>query len=295
MSGLLFAFSTWTILTAQNLSTSSLLLLVVPALLLAGELFQHEKYDKWLPLTSFLAAMCLYVPYVWLLVLVGVITIFSDLRDVWLKSAAKFRLIWSLCFFVPLLPLVYGLTKVEILKVLVGVPKKGIGLSSFINNIADLPGQLFINGVSGQSHWLSGTPIIDFATAAFFIIGIIYTFINKLHPRRRNILLLFLFFILMSVGFSGAEYITFLITMIYVYAALGIGFMLQRWMAVFPNNSFARSFGVVVMTGLIAVSIGYNVFRYHNAWPNAQVKHGQTNEVSSIYSPEIIQPKFAKI
>jgi hypothetical protein len=44
--------------------------------------------------------------------------------------------------------------------------------------------------------------------------------------------------------------------------------LLHSWLKTFPNNPFARYFGIGIVSLAVIISCGYNYRSYFIAWPN---------------------------
>jgi hypothetical protein len=71
------------------------------------------------------------------------------------------------------------------------------------------------------------------------------------------------------VALSGAIHITILMPFIYLIAASGVGFMLDRWNKVFPRNLIARGVGYGMVCLAMAAVCLYSFRHYFVAWPQA--------------------------
>lgn len=274
LSTALFASSSWVIHDARWAQPEAILLLALPLILLAGTMQKIKEYDPLLPLTSLAAALMLYIPGFWAFFLAGVIVVFRDLLDAWQELSTKARALWAGVFVLALLPLVAGLTRPGILKSWLGVPEN-VSLPAFLENIRQLPGQLFINGIPESILWLPGTPILDAVTAVFFALGAAYTIRDSRYPIRRYVLIAAGALAVILIGFIGPVYISLLLPLVYVFVAFGVAFLLEQWFHIFPKNPMARSFGLIIVSTLVFLTCSYHIFRYHHAWPRSP----ETSEV----------------
>lgn len=274
LSTALFASSTWVLFDARASQPDAMLLLALPLLLLAGAMQKIKEYDALLPLTSFAVATMLYIPGFWVFVLTGTTLVYRDLLEAWQELSAKLRALWVGGFIVPLLPLIYGLTRPGVFKNWFGIPD-GLSLSGFFENLRQLPEQLAISGLSNPGLWLPGTPILDAVTLVFLALGILYVTRDKRYPIRRYVLGVSGIIGILLIGLVGPLYISLLLPIIYIFAAFGLTFLVDQWFHIFPKNPMARSFGLIAVSILVVFTCSYHIVRYHHAWPRAP----ETSEV----------------
>lgn len=272
LGSLLFATSSWLLYDARWAEFDSILLMAIPALLVAGSFLKIKEYDPLLPLTTFLVALTLYVPGLWVIVLGGLIMVRSDLAEAWQVSGARSRVLWLASFVLPTLPLIYSLSQGDNWLRLLGLPE-GISTSVFLRNLLYLPGQLFVNGIPDVWQWLPGTPVLDAVTTALTAIGVAYVVIDRRYPIRRNVLLGLIIPCIILIGLAGAAYISLVLPLIYIFAAFGTAFLLEQWFHIFPLNPVARGFGIVIVAILISSTAAYHLARYYHAWPQSHAAH----------------------
>jgi hypothetical protein len=270
LSTALFASSSWIIHQARSYEPNAMYLLVIPAVLLAGSMLKIKENDKWLPITTLLIMACLFVPGVWIIILPGLLFISKDLFEAWRMSGWKFRLIWLTSAFIPAAILAYGLTKPGIFNSWIGL-SQSFNFNIFLNNIADLPQQLFINGISNPVLWTVGTPILDIASTVFITLGIFQCVKSKSHPVRRWVLIALLILSVVLIGVMGSIAISLLLPLLYVFVALGMTLLLQQWFHVFPINPVARNAGIILIIIVSFIIGSYHIARYHYVW---QLSHG---------------------
>jgi hypothetical protein len=134
-------------------------------------------------------------------------------------------------------------------------------------NVLDLPGQLFFSGVKDNSLWMQHTPIIDVVSGIFLLCGLIYLARTKVHPIRKKILFSFLALALALVFLNGFTYVSILLPVMYLFIALGVTYLTDQWLAIFPNNPLARWFGIALVFAIVFMVSGYHIEKYFIAWP----------------------------
>jgi hypothetical protein len=128
---------------------------------------------------------------------------------------------------------------------------------------------LFFQNQSNPEHWLGKLAIIDYFTTAMFFLGG-YLYIRHAKLRRFWVVLVALIAGTVLAGLGGAVNVTVIVPFIYIVAAAGIGFMLDRWLAVFPRNVIAQSVGYGLVAVAIAATCFYSAKHYFIAWPEAR-------------------------
>jgi len=270
LSTALLATSSWVLLVGRFAAHESMMLVTLPAFLYLGSLLKERKNDRLLPLLTFVSVSCLYVPGVWIIAIFGMAILAPNIRLAWRRQDRKGKTIWGLSGLIPLTPLVYGLLNVSTLKVWLIGWTSGAGLEAFQNNIRYLPSQLFVNGIPNSTLWLFKTPILDVATVVLAVIGAYYLLRDIRYPMRRITIVSLSVLVVILIGLFGVFYISLLLPLIYIFAAAGITFLLDQWFQIFPNNPFARSFGLILVSLLVLMICTYHVARYHYVWPRAE-------------------------
>jgi hypothetical protein len=266
---LLFGASAWFLHTAR---------LGVPEVLLFGVLAMVTCY-VWLRRTNssivlfigfLLAAALMYVPGMAWFIGIGAVLQWKSVdhyfkRNLWAVTAGALVLIAAL---VPLGLAIYH--NPEIAKVYAGLPATGWpNPLSVLKDIAGVPLHLFVQNQANPEHWLGKLAIIDYFTAAMFFLGG-YLYIRHMKLRRFWVVAVALIAGTVLVGLGGGVTITVILPFIYVVAAAGVGFMLDRWLTVFPRNVIAQTVGYGLVGLAVAATCFYSVKHYFVAWPEAR-------------------------
>jgi hypothetical protein len=186
-------------------------------------------------------------------------------QNLWAVSAGGLILLSAL---VPLGIAIYH--HPEVAKVLAGLPATGWPQPlHVVHELALVPYNLFVHGAIAQDRWLGNVPVLDVLTAAMFLLGgYLHLRYLKLKRVQLSIAVLVVGSILISLG--GAVTLTLIVPFIYIIAAVGIGFMIDRWLAVFPRNGLAQGAGYTLI-GLAMLSASvYSFTHYFVAWPQAK-------------------------
>jgi hypothetical protein len=270
LGSILFVGSSWFLHQSRQAVPDALYLLALPLLLLSGTWLQDKKYDRLLPLSMVMVAFCLYLPGLWLFVLIGAIVLRSSLFEAWTQISRKLRALVAMLFVLPLVPLGYCLvSRPDQIMYWLGLPSRDLlTTSNIVNNLYELPKQLFVRGPNEPVHWLVGTPVLDVFTTAMVVLGA-YSYLKGDHPVRARVLAGFTIFGLAFVVAGGPVSISLLIPLVYLVAANGVALLLQQWFTVFPRNPFARFIGLAFVVVAIGVTVFYHTTRYYVAWPHA--------------------------
>ncbi len=112
-------------------------------------------------------------------------------------------------------------------------------------------------------------PIFDVASGGLFLIGL-YAYQRYIKLERTKIMILTSLLGLI-LGALGQTLIAILILIPFCYSVIGAGisYVLDEWYGVFPKNPFAKSFGLVLVTLVIMMSVYYQLTRFLVVWVNA--------------------------
>jgi 4-amino-4-deoxy-L-arabinose transferase-like glycosyltransferase len=265
---LLFGFSAWFLHTAR-LGVPDVLLCGILALVACYLWLRHTGSGIALLGCFILAAAMLYVPgMVWFIALGAVLQWKSVDRyfkkNLWAVTAGGLLLIIAL---VPLGLAIYN--HPEIAKVYAGLPATGWPMPlEVLKNIALVPIHLFVQGQVQPEHWLSKLAILDFFTTAMFFLGG-YLYIRKARLRRFWLMVTILGAGMILASLGGAVSMTVLIPFLYIVAAGGIGFLIDKWVTVFPRNVIAQTVGYGLVSLAVAITCIYSGRHYFIAWPQA--------------------------
>ena len=170
-------------------------------------------------------------------------------------------------FLVPLIPLFYFLSKdTAILKTWLGLPE-GLATKNVFDNLINLPNQILLRGVDNPLMWVYNTPIIDAVTLVLIITGFIYIFNRERYAILKKSAFLFLTIIIGLILLNGYDYISLGLPLLYMFAAVGLTFLVEQWFHIFPRNPLARSIGMTLVVFLVGLVSSYHVTRYFIAWP----------------------------
>jgi hypothetical protein len=265
---IMFGSSAWFLHTTR-LGTPEVLLFLTLALA-ACAVWLKRTDNRFALVAGFaLAVSLLYVPgAIWLL-LVGVvwqaktiIKLFKEHLPLMLASS-----LGALTLLAPLGWAIYNNSRIA--KLALGLPATGWPQPlDALQRLAAIPYNLALRGPLDPEHWLGRLPVLDAFSAVMLLFGIyLYVQHHKLVRSRLMAAALIISSLLIALG--GAVNLTMLMPFLYILIAAGIGFMLDRWYAVFPRNVIAQGVGVLLIALAITASCWYGVRHYFIAWPSA--------------------------
>jgi 4-amino-4-deoxy-L-arabinose transferase-like glycosyltransferase len=266
---LLFGVSAWFLHTAR-LGVPDVLLFGILALV-ACYLWLRRTGSGWALLLGFvLTATLLYVPgMVWFIALGAVFQwklvdqYFK--KNLWAVTAGGLILLAAL---VPLGMAIYN--HPELAKVYAGLPATGWPMPlEVLKNIALVPAHIFLQGQVVPEHWLGKLAILDYFTTAMFFLGG-YLYLRNTRLRRFWVMAVILIAGAVLASLGGAVTLTVIVPFLYIVAAAGVGFLLDRWLIVFPRNVIAQAVGYVLVSTAVLVTCLYSLQHYFIAWPQAQ-------------------------
>ena len=263
-----FGCSAWFLHTSR-LGTPDVLLFLLLGLV-ACSVWLKETDNPLVLLIGFtLAASLLYVPgMVWILLVCGLWQSRALLRLY--KEHTGLMLLGTVGLLVLIAPLVwasYG--SIETTRLILGLPAHDWPqLLPVLKGIAHVPYNLFVRGPLEPEHWLGRLPILDAFSIAMCVLGIYLYAKHRKLPRTRMVAAVLVVGTILA-GLGGVVSLSILMPFVYLLAAAGIGFLLDRWGRVFPRNVIAQTVSVGLIS-LAVIAVGwYGIRHYFIAWPNA--------------------------
>ncbi len=271
LGAVLFATSAWVLHVSRYTGYDSSYLMAIPLLLLTQTLLLKTKHILWTLLILAIWSMLLFVPGMIWFVLLAAYWQLPELQDAW----QQYRMWWQRTLLVvvgfswaPLL--IYHFTQsVSSIQTWTGLPAEFGTVADFGLRIATVPVNLFAFGPNNPELWLGRLPILDVIAAGLAVLGIWY-YARRWRANRTQLLASYAGLAILIIGLGGAVQLSLIVPIAYLLAVAGTAYMLNDWLKRFPNNPVARSFGIVLITVVIAVSSLYNLRSYFVAWPNNQ-------------------------
>lgn len=268
--GTLLLFTSGWFLHYARLATPEVLYGTLLILVALGASLEHSRWRK-LTLLTFIAvsALALYIPGLIWFVLAGLVwrrkLVLKELKRVpWAVTT-----MYVLLFAALLVPLVWAISRdLGLIRLLLGLPAELPNVLEFIRRLLNVPVQILLRGPADPVVWLGRLPLLDIFSSVMAIAGG-YVILRKWQFDRSKLLVgvLVLGAILMALG--GPVQTSLLTPFIYAIVAIGIAYMLEEWLSVFPRNPIARKLGAVLIIAATAVACFYHVRLYFVAWHNA--------------------------
>ena len=225
-----------------------------------AKLVGAEKNNFWLLLVFFasLALSCYCPLFIYLVLLVGLVSLFLPHLRFFLKTYSRGQTVIALTVFAVLVtPLVYGvIVNNETLR---GVLLGGVS-GNFWDNMEIAFAPFFSFTVANV--WGVLAPMFGMATVVLTIIGIVASS-GKLHTSKNVVTGALIVFSIVSAGlYPAMSMIVFLPILMLV--ANGIELVIYKWYALFPENPYARLFGIfpIALFSVIALVSGLTHFFY---------------------------------
>jgi hypothetical protein len=270
MGTLLFASSGWFLHWAR-LATPNILYAGVIGLLWLGARLRTQNRRQVTIFYACLIGLCaLYVPgFVWLV----------GLGLIWQHKAIlnEFRRISPLYIaalvgggVVGIAPLVYALSRhTALVTEWLGLAPGKIVLTTVGRNVLHIPVWLVYRTPEQPTYWLGRLPLLNVFEIVMLVLGA-FALLSAIRLDRVKALVAALVLGVVIVGLNGFSS-SIVLAPLYLIIAAGVALMLQQWFAVFPRNPFARSVGVVIISGLVALCCAYQLTSYFIAWPHNTV------------------------
>lgn len=267
LSTLMFSSSTWVIFQARDAGFGSSFLLAMLFMLVTAVAISKKASGIVAYLLALMLSLCFYTPgFIWL-ILAGAIFYFKTIKKYLSSLNRTNKYIISGLFIAPLIPLFYFLSKdMTVLKAWLGLPE-GLVANNVLDNMILLPSQMLLRGVNDPLMWVYNSPIIDAVTLVLIITGFIYIFNRERYAILKKSAFLFLAIIIGLILINGYDYISLGLPILYMFAAVGLTFLVEQWFHIFPRNPLARSIGMALVVFLVGLVSSYHIVRYFVAWP----------------------------
>jgi hypothetical protein len=229
---------------------------------------QHGSSRRVAPFTLFIVSSALlYVPgapYFFLLLLV----IFGDKIRNTIKQIKHSSLYTAIgAGLLVITPLILSFTSdADILKQWLLLPNQ-IDWRTIPLNILQVPSAFVYRQPADSLISVGRLPIFDVAAGGLFLIGL-YAYQKHIKLERTRIMMLTALLGVL-IGALGQVAIATILLLPFAYSivAAGISYVLDEWYAVFPKNPFARSFGLLLVTTVVLISMYFQLTKFLVVWP----------------------------
>lgn len=233
-------------------------------------LHDHRVPSWTLVIVSIAAASVLYVPgIIWIIILASLAQ-FSKIKKMISRVPRSILVLSIMLILMVLLPLIRAFYYDQSLLITWLALPKNFVITDFIKNLIFVPASLTVRSLPDPVFNLGRLPLLDIATLVFSVLGV-YAYGSHIKLVRTRVLAGAIVITWIMIALNNSVSIVMLLPLVYITAAGGIMLLLQQWYSVFPNNPVARNLGVVMLSGVIAISIIYNINRYFVAWANNPV------------------------
>lgn len=223
---------------------------------------QHRFAGLWKTLAVILLALNLYVPlgiYLNLAVLTTMI-FHPHIRLVMRRMKVHVTVIGAVLGLVLIAPLAYSVfVDPSVAETLLGMPESFSNLGERLLSFAVL---LF--GTYGSATQPTAPALLSLGILALVIIGV-YRFIRVKHTARSYIIW-FWSLTLIPLVYLNQNYINYLLPLVILMVATGLGALIHEWYSMFPLNPYARVVGLVPLTFIVVGLVVSGLTRYAVAY-----------------------------
>ncbi len=264
----MYATSSWLLLAART-GDSQILLTLLPLMIIIYLWLEQTKKRKLAVLSAVVIfSLLLYVP-------AGVLIIAAalSLRGKKLLSELKttppwFLAIMGVVLLILISPLLRAVTSNHNIGLyLLGLPTHMVSVSTFVSNIFNTFGAVFVNSNRSTFAQIGSVGLLDIFSVMVMFAGAIY-YGKRFRLDRSKYLLIGTILALTLIGLGGLVTISVLLPLLYMLIAGGLAWLLHQWFTIFPRNPIARSVGMILLVAAVSVSIFFNTYRYFIAWPH---------------------------
>jgi hypothetical protein len=267
VTSLLLATSSIFLADARQATPSILMFGLV--LLLAIRSWLTNSTRRILPLLAAITAitLALYVPgFIWFIAAAVI------WRYKFIQRCFNLCYIWQkVCLLglgiIIILPLIWSAIRLpSLLYSIFGLPRQ-FNLITMWRNLYHIPLDLFIRSSLSPSQIVPHIPILNIFEICMFILGIYSLWYFRKSDRFKSLSGLCVMAILL-ITIGGPVSINLLLPIIYIVITVGIFYMLENWMYIFPINPIARTIGIIVLSCAVGISCWYHLDSYYIAWQN---------------------------
>lgn len=264
----LLATSSW-FLNLARIGTPDILFAFGTVVLIAScMLFMHTRLRN---MTFILFLGCLaalvYIPgFIWL---VGGVLVWSHKKIFQaFKRVSNYEKVIGILFGLAiLLPLVWSLRlHPTLLKSFFGLPNHFNTPIMLLRNLYHIPMTLFFRAPLSPQYWLGDLPLLNVIEIVLFVFGVYSIYKSHKVAEPRNVFLYGLLACIVLIALGGPVTIAILLPVIYIIIIVGLLYLWQLWLRVFPKNPIAMSIGLTLVVIMLAISCNYQLRRYLIAW-----------------------------
>jgi hypothetical protein len=272
---LILASSPWFLQLIRNSSSSAIIVFsAVYFIYLSILLLRSKRYNILLYLSLLSIALLLYVPGVIWLVLCFWFIDGKLFINVFSKASNLSKIMSIVISGLFVLPNVVGLfLKPKLALDLLAIHR--IPLNSIISSILDFPKYLFYENTTSTIYRVGNLPLVSLSVTILIIFGLILLYKNRqTFITRFTVATILISWVLFVI--SGFHYLFMLLPLLSMTLGLGIFYLYNNWLKVFPKNPFAKII-LYSLLSILAISIIYYQFnQYFVVW-------GHTSHILAVY------------
>ncbi len=268
----LFACNAWVLHVSRFASNDVMYLWAGTSLLLVYALL-HRLLSRWYVWYGALLVLGLLmsVPGMIWFVLALIWLCRVQLKEGWrLYSAFWQRLVGLFVLLGCLLLLVPNAFRPGQLLMWLGIPSHFESILLTLKQIVAVGVHLLIRGPEYPWLWLGKAPILDAFMLVMALLGIYFYARHWKSPRSQLLIILFVIGAIL-IGLGGPVSLSLLVPAMFALAAMGLTYMLHKWLRMFPSNPIARRIGVGLIGIAVLASCIYNLRAYFVAWAYAPI------------------------
>lgn len=264
---ILFGTSAWFLHTAR-MGTPDVMLFSILTLVACGVWLKQTDNSTALLLCFAAASALLYVPgMIWLL-LMGVVWFYKTIdrmfkKHLWIVSLGGFMILSAIG------PIAWAIYRSpELWKTYTGLPAEGWPqMMQILHRLYEIPLNFFVRFQDASpASWLGQLAILDvFGIAMVFLGG--YVCLKHWRLGRVRIIGVVTLSGLLLASLGGSVSVSVMVPFVYMIAAIGLGFLLERWYRVFPRNPIAQGLGIGLVSLAVIAASSYYLRHYFVAWP----------------------------
>jgi hypothetical protein len=267
---ILFVANFWFLESTRSGQVYSIYPFVVLAIIASIIVFNNLKKKTYslIPLTIILALSIYVSGMIWFL-LIGLILRRVSILEKINKVSKKIKAIGIGSGVLLLLPLIWYIYNSPLtrLKSVAGIPEHFNSMSSYLTSFIEIPLHLFVINNDPCFLTIGRLPMFDVFGLTLFLLGLYRSWIQ--FRFKRTGLLATGFLISWILTTLGVVPTIIMYPFILIFISFGISYLLAAWYRVFPLNPFARSIGVVILSGAVLILAFYHINQYYIAWPHS--------------------------
>ncbi len=240
------------------------------SLLLLGFSLIQEKYENKIVylITNLSIVSLIFIPGFTLLILLYFLILYKDHLEIFKTYKGKLLkglYVLSLIVFIPILIQYLLKSRTNSLLWLIGNTSLKINILSYLKNVVLVIIHLTIRGPNNPVLWLGQAPTLDILGLCALILGT-YFYVKHWNAQKSKLLFGIIVVGVLLIAYSPLISLVLLIPVIYVLIATGLSYLLQIYFKVFPTNPIARSYGIILVSIVIALSCIFGIRSYFVAW-----------------------------